>query len=66
MRLVLNALQSVESEHHGTLQSIDYAVPDLVREGYFDALSDLVAELIRNSQGKNWSRHIFELSEGTC
>lgn len=52
VRLVLNALQSVESEHHGTLQSIDYAVPDLVREGYFDALSDLVAELIRNSQGK--------------
>ena len=52
VRLVLNALQSVDPEHHATLQNIDSAVPDLVREGYFDAVSDLVANLIRNSQGK--------------
>ena len=50
--LVLKALQSVDSEHHRTLQLIDYAIPNLVREGYFDAISNLVANLIRSSQGK--------------
>ena len=50
--LVLKILESVGAEQHATLQTIDEAIPDLVREGYFHPLSDLVANLIRTSQGK--------------
>lgn len=52
VRIVLNALQTVDSEHHGTLHKIDFAIPNLIRKGHFDAVSDLVAKLIRSSQGK--------------
>ena len=52
VQLVLNALQSVNVEHQGTLQLIDYAIPNLIREGHFDAVSNLVASLTRSSQGK--------------
>ncbi len=70
VRLVLNALQSVAPEHHRTLQQIDFAISDLVSEGYFDALSDLVAELIQSSQGKigveTFPRFRRELVDGDC
>ena len=70
VRLVLNALQSVAPEHYRTLEQIDMAISDLVSEGHFDAVSDLVAELIRSSQGKigvdAFPRFRKELVDGDC
>ncbi len=50
--LILNALKLVGPEDRGILKRIDSATSDLVSAGHFDALSDLVAELIRRSRGK--------------
>ena len=52
VRLIFDALKFVNPEHKGTLQNIDFAMSDLVRNGHFDALSTLVAELTKRSQGK--------------
>ncbi|MCY4488043.1 MAG: hypothetical protein OXF11_13155 [Deltaproteobacteria bacterium] len=51
-RWLLTALQSIDPEHRGTLQQIDFATPDLLSGGYSDALFTLVAELVRRSQGR--------------
>ena len=52
VRLIFDALKFVNPEHKGTLENIDFAMSDLVRNGHFDALSTLVAELTKRSQGK--------------
>ena len=52
VRLLLTALQSIDPEHRGTLQQIDFATPDLLSGGHGDALFTLVAELIRRSQAR--------------
>ena len=52
LRLILDALKFVNPEHRGTLEKIDFAMSDLIEHGHFDALSSLVAELTKRSQGK--------------
>ena len=52
VQLILDALKFVDPEHRGTLENIDFAMSDLIEHGYFDALSSLVAELTKRSQGK--------------
>lgn len=67
-RQILTALQSVDPEHIGTIQKIDYAIGGLLRAGHYESLSDLVAVLIRQSKGKiglsNFSTFRRELMEG--
>lgn len=52
VRLIFDALKSVNSENVGILKKIDHATSALVDGGHFKALSGLIAELIRRSQGK--------------
>lgn len=52
VRLIFDALKSVNPENVGTLTKIDNATSALVDGGHFKALSGLIAELIRRSQGK--------------
>ena len=49
---ILRALRSVDPEHKGTIQKIDYAIGGLLRGGRYESLSELVAVLIRQSKGK--------------
>ena len=51
-QLILNALLYVKPEDIGTLQRIDFALSALAQEGQIDAVSTLVAGLIKHSQGK--------------
>ena len=46
------ALQAVDIGHGGTFQKIDRACSTLLEEGHFNALSQLVKELVRKSNGE--------------
>ena len=65
---VLSALQSVDLDRPEILERIDVATSSLSGRGQFCELSDLVAELIRKSQGKlglnNFPRFCGELVVG--
>ena len=65
---ILRALRSVDPEHIGTIQKIDYATAGLLRGGHYESLSDLVAVLIRQSKGKiglsNFSTFQREFMDG--
>ena len=52
VRLIINALKSVDPEDVGILKKIDQATSALVDGGHFKALSSLITELIRRSEGK--------------
>ena len=52
IRSVLEALKSVSHNHVRTLEQIDFSVAGLVRRGYFEPLSALIAELIKRSGRK--------------
>jgi len=52
MRAVLTALRDTDPANGGTLRQIDDSTSDLTRAGHFDALADLVTELVGGSKGQ--------------